>query len=119
MVLSAPPVPASPQACLPLRMALRAGVPVLLWDRRDRPGPDFRAVAVRLLAGPPTQVPERVKQLRVEAATIVDHVTHVGAHVAVLFDDPTRLVDSAELRPPDDEGSTRRRRDGKGPIDEQ
>jgi hypothetical protein len=98
VVLTAPPTERSPAGREALRMALRAGVPVLLWDRRDQPGADFPETAGKLLAdGASTEIPERV--MRVRATSAQSHGGgHVGRHLAVLFDDPTRLVGVGELR---------------------
>ncbi|WP_030757687.1 hypothetical protein [Streptomyces griseus] len=78
-----------------LETALRVGVPLAVWDRRPVPSPDFRRRARKLLKGKAIELPQRAKGLRSEAATAAagQRDVHPGRHLAVLFDDPDRLVD--------------------------
>ncbi|MFE7586272.1 hypothetical protein ACFU5Y_32420 [Streptomyces gardneri] len=79
-----------------LETALRSGVPMAVWDRRPGAPADFRKrAAKKLMKGKPAELPQRVQQLRNEAATAAaaQRDVHVGRHVAVLFDDPNRIVD--------------------------
>ncbi|MFJ9811379.1 hypothetical protein ACIRTB_24465 [Streptomyces sp. NPDC101158] len=94
VALSAPPLPGSGGSRASLESALFAGVPVAVWDRRPA-ATDFRKRARKLMKGRAVELPERVQQLRHEAATAAaaQRDVHAGRHVAVLFDDPNRLVD--------------------------
>ncbi|GHA68254.1 hypothetical protein ACIQRS_10290 [Streptomyces termitum] len=96
VALAAPPVQ-RPGTRSSLEVALRAGVPTVFWDRRPQPAADFRKRARKLLKGKAVDLPQRVQLLRKEAATATagQRDTHVGRHLAVLFDDPDRLVDWA------------------------
>ncbi|MFE5911528.1 hypothetical protein ACFQ6B_20940 [Streptomyces wedmorensis] len=95
VALNAPPLPGPDGSLASLETALRAGVPVAVWDRRPGASGDFRRRARKLMKGKATELPQRIQRLRNEAATAAaaqrDH--HVGRHLAVLFDDPNRIVD--------------------------
>ncbi|MEU2655804.1 hypothetical protein ABZ615_10780 [Streptomyces sp. NPDC007325] len=117
VALGTPPLRGPAGGRSPLETALRAGVPLAVWDRRPEPPAEFRRRAKRLLKGRATELPQRVKQLRSEAATAAagQRDVHVGRHLAVLFDDPNRLVDWSGSPGPaaatarvghDDEGET-------------
>ncbi|MFE6228472.1 hypothetical protein [Streptomyces sp. NPDC057854] len=95
VALGAPPLRGTAGRASPLETALRAGVPLAVWDRRPEPPAEFRRRAKRLLKGKAIELPQRAKKLRGEAATAAagQRDAHVGRHLAVLFDDPNRLVD--------------------------
>ncbi|MEU2544533.1 hypothetical protein ABZ618_03675 [Streptomyces roseolus] len=98
VVLNAPPLPTGRDrdgSHASLVEALYAGVPMAVWDRRPAAPADFRKRAKRLLKGKAIELPQRVHQLRKDAATAAagQRDVHVGRHLAVLFDDPNRLVD--------------------------
>jgi hypothetical protein len=74
---------------------LRAGIPIIIWDRRERRDDNFRESVDPLLGGSPMTLADRVQEFRSQAA-IVDAAlqdAHLGRHLAVLWDDPHRLVD--------------------------
>ncbi|WP_431965019.1 effector-associated domain 2-containing protein [Actinacidiphila sp. bgisy160] len=73
--------------------ALRAGIPVVLWDRRGRTGPEFRAAIRAVLDdGDPRRLPALVKSLRITSRDgDSEGAPVVGRHVALLWDDPYRL----------------------------
>jgi hypothetical protein len=78
--------------------ALRTGVPVVLWDRREGGDPAFRAALRSLLEGnDPRELPDIVKTLRTaaEGGDSEDHMS-VGRHVALLWDDPSRMPVACE-----------------------
>lgn len=77
-----------------LDQALRAGVPVILWDRRSELAPEGRESLDRLASEAGRELPQRVKELRADAARLLAERrrAHDGSHVALLWDDPTRLV---------------------------
>ncbi|MER7596865.1 VMAP-C domain-containing protein [Streptomyces hydrogenans] len=111
VALSAPPLPEDRDrdgSQASLIDALYAGVPMAVWDRRSSGSADFRKRARRLLTGKAIELPQRVHQLRKDAATAAagKRDAHVGRHLAVLFDDPNRLVDWSGA-PGSDLGSAR------------
>ncbi len=96
VALGAPPAAWSPEGRMQLKMALRAGIPIILWDRRKRRDDNFRKSVDPLLAGAPMTLADRVQEFRSRAATadIALRDAHLGRHLAVLWDDPHRLVDT-------------------------
>lgn len=80
-----------------LDVALRAGVPVILWDRRTG-GADTTAVLRELVAGAPDEVHGRLSRLRqtADGAPAGERDTHPGRHLTLLWDDPYRLVETTE-----------------------
>jgi hypothetical protein len=96
VVLGEPPMPSRARGIDRLRMALRAGVPIILWDRREQHDEDLKEIIDALLAGAPLTLARRVKELRSRAA-ITDAAVrnnHIGRHLTILWDDPDRLVGS-------------------------
>lgn len=77
-----------------LNMALRAGVPVILWDRGDPRGQEVTQALVALLSGDPAHLPQRVRTLRTQAAAAAgpDQAEHPGRRVVLLLDNPGRVV---------------------------
>ncbi|GAB3862242.1 VMAP-C domain-containing protein [Dactylosporangium cerinum] len=78
-----------------VEIALRAGLPVLIWPRERAMGDGFKtAVRDMLNGGDPVELPSRTQKLR-NLATQSDPMTvdgHVGHFITVLWDDPSRLV---------------------------
>ncbi|MYV53348.1 hypothetical protein [Streptomyces sp. SID3212] len=71
----------------PVKLALRSGVPVMMWDRRNADGREFRSVASHLLSeGGVGGLPRTVLALRRSAMTA--HHDHPGAHLTLFWDDP-------------------------------
>jgi hypothetical protein len=113
-LLGHPPTPAP--ACQDrdvLTILLQAGIPVIVWARRcaaDSPTA-VRAELSRLFGDDPVlelperigQLPESVWRLRKDAVARGDKA-HLGRHVSLLWDDPTRRSPDFEqkhqLRPP-------------------
>ncbi|MEU9347045.1 hypothetical protein AB0D74_38175 [Streptomyces sp. NPDC048278] len=95
VALTAPPLPGPDGRQGTLEAALRAGVPLAVWDRRPTPPGDLRKRVDKLLKGTAAELPQRVRQLRNEAATAAaaQRDAHTGRHLAVLLDDPNRMVD--------------------------
>ena len=85
------PTPRDP-ACDVLNTLFAAGLPLVIWVRRK---PECglaaaRAEFARLLGQEPlSQLPDRVWQLRRQAARSSDR-GHLGHHLTLLWDDPTR-----------------------------
>jgi hypothetical protein len=85
------PTPRDP-ACDVLNTIFAAGLPLVLWVRRKPDcGPAAsRAEFARLLGQEPLSLlPDRVWQLRRQAARSADR-GHLGHHLTLLWDDPTR-----------------------------
>ncbi|WP_067892560.1 effector-associated domain 2-containing protein [Actinomadura chibensis] len=73
--------------------ALRGGVSVAVWHRRD-PGPAAAAeLRSRLARTPAGDLPRLVRDLRREAATAPADADHPGKGLQVIFDDPHRVPD--------------------------
>ena len=81
-----------------ITVGLRAGVPVVVWSRDAAVSEEFLTTVRKLLhddtAG---SVLHRIKQLRTIAYD--SQPGHVGHHLAVMWDDPERLVVPPELGP--------------------
>jgi nucleoside phosphorylase len=93
VVLSASPQDDAGRA--ELQLALRAGIPVIVWDRRT-PLPKEAAAAIEDLAqGRPDELHGKLAALRSAAArtTGEDQGHHPGRHMALLWDDPYRPID--------------------------
>jgi hypothetical protein len=76
-----------------LTVALREGVPVMLWCREPFRGHTFAAVAAELVTGGGLQqIRESVRTMRGRAHR-TDSAEHLGAHVSLMWDDPERLID--------------------------
>ncbi|TDV53599.1 effector-associated domain 2-containing protein [Actinophytocola oryzae] len=100
LMLSKPPDPA-PGGGPEVFCALRAGIPVIVWSRADCDSDEFLTAVRELLHGDgPGDVLQRVKQLRTTAYQ--SHAGHVGHNLALMWDDPERLVVPADLGPPRD-----------------
>jgi hypothetical protein len=86
-----------------LNTLFAAGVPVALWARRGEPPMVRAALADVLTSGPPANLPDRVWALRKQALRSPD-ATHMGRHITLLWDDPTRpspdFEPGAKLLPP-------------------
>jgi NTP-dependent ternary conflict system VMAP-like protein/effector-associated domain 2 (EAD2)-containing protein len=95
-VLSGPPdrEPGSSE----LWMALRAGVPVVLWHRTDESDEDLKEV-LRDVVGRPDLVKQSVKRMRCVAPS--EDSARGPVQITLLWDDPNRLLDEPEaLRHP-------------------
>ena len=79
-----------------LRAAVRAGVPVLLWSREPGSRPADARLLRTLGEGSLRDLPAKVMNLRREAA-VSEASDHVGRHVTLLWDDPTRPVETGTL----------------------
>lgn len=92
--------------------ALRAGVPVVLWDRRGHGDRGFPSALRSLLdKHDPRGLPDVVKALRIAAADgDPENDVMVGRHVALLWDDPNRMpiapVGTSPVPPTDGEESS-------------
>jgi hypothetical protein len=83
-------------------VGLRAGLPIIVWSREDCDSEEFLTAVWELLHGDgPGDVLQRMRQIRTTAYQ--SHSGHVGHHLALLWDDPERLVVPADLGPPRDD----------------
>ncbi|NMO49802.1 5'-methylthioadenosine/S-adenosylhomocysteine nucleosidase [Actinoplanes sp. TBRC 11911] len=87
VVLSSPPDewPGSAE----MISAVVLGVPVILWDRRAPRSRDADAQLHGLIDDGPSDLRSRTKALRSQAAA---GVTHPGRYVALMWDNPKRLI---------------------------
>ncbi len=98
LMLSKPPDPAQGGGA-EVAAALRAGLPIMVWHREHCDSEEFLAVVTDLLHGDgPGSILQRVRQIRTIAYE--SHTGHVGHHLALMWDDPERLVVPADLGPP-------------------
>lgn len=77
-----------------LRVGLNAGVPVMLWSRERRADDGF-AAAVDYLSGV-GDLREAVRLIRGEAFSQPNPDDHIGSRLALLRDDPSRMIPSLE-----------------------
>jgi len=91
-------VPALPGLGLEaLVTAIAQGVGLAAWDRRTD-SPDLSGeVLTLLLAHPPSQIPSKVSALRKRAEGMNRDSWSLGKHLALMWDDPNRLIDCEEL----------------------
>ncbi|MEV6603858.1 hypothetical protein [Kutzneria sp. NPDC051319] len=75
----------------PLTVALRAGVPVVLWCREEAALKHFLEVADALVAAGPGGLRATTRKQRNEAQR-TGLSEHCGAHVCLLWDDPERMI---------------------------
>jgi len=98
LVLSAPPRPELVGQD-ELAVALRAGVPIIVWHREDCRSEDFVSIAQELLHGDgPSTLLERSRQVRATAHAADSG--HAGRHLTLLLDDPNRIVIPSDPTPP-------------------
>jgi hypothetical protein len=95
VVLSEPPD--SPWGRRELFAAFSAGVPVILWDRRlSRPADSTHGL--ESLVAEPAALPGNVRRVCVEAyRTGADEPGHMGHWLALLWDDPRRLLPDSQV----------------------
>jgi nucleoside phosphorylase len=79
-----------------LRAAIATGVPAILWDRRPQGDASSHEILRSLASRHSVDLPEQVMRLRRDALNTSDP-EHPGRHVALLWDDPDRLVNRPEL----------------------
>ena len=91
VVLSAPPD--DEVGARELRAALKAGVPAILWDQRSPQVPAVTRNRLGELTEDPADLPAHLRIARVEAAQhAVAEPHHYARSVALLWDDPNRVV---------------------------
>lgn len=95
VVLGSPPCEGG--ALEALKAAVAEGIGLAVWDRRDPSQPQVRELLKLLIGFAPGQIPAKVHQLRAQAEIDVEGRQLLGRHIALLWDDPFRLVDCQEV----------------------
>jgi hypothetical protein len=94
VVLSEPPVSQSSAGMSEIRIAIRTGIPIIIWHRSPHPGVEFRLAVDELFAyGEIAEVPDRVFELRLRPPLSDDSRSGsgTGPDLVLLWDDPIRL----------------------------
>ncbi|MEU1816290.1 hypothetical protein ABZ543_13990 [Streptomyces roseifaciens] len=81
------------QALPALREAVYEGIGVAVWDRRESWPAETGATVRQLLSHTVRHLPYQIYRERIAAAADADGAGQLGRHIAVLWDDPYRLVD--------------------------
>lgn len=91
MVLSEPPPGGPDGAAREIRIALRTGIPIVIWHRSLPPSPPFLQLIEELVAGGGmAELPDRASKLRI-TASMADDENEVGRGLVLLWDDPFRM----------------------------
>ncbi|MBL7254242.1 VMAP-C domain-containing protein [Paractinoplanes lichenicola] len=91
MILSEPPPGRQDGAAREIRIAIRTGVPIVIWHRTEPPSRSFlRLVENLIFDGGMAELPDRASQLRITASMNEDG-GGVGQDLVLLWDDPSRL----------------------------
>lgn len=91
-VLSAPPCPFTAESD-EIAVGLRAGFPIMIWHREDCRSEEFSHTVKELLhAEDSHHLLERLRLIRLSAFAEGPEGTHVGSRLALLYDDPERMV---------------------------
>ncbi|MDX8141300.1 hypothetical protein SK854_04195 [Lentzea sp. BCCO 10_0061] len=94
LVLADPPAGRESVGRMEVAIALKTGVPVLVWHREDCAAKAFQTAVDDLLAdGGLGKLLENMKKLRAQAQYADDCDAHPGSHISVLWDDPNRQVE--------------------------
>jgi hypothetical protein len=76
-----------------ISIALRAGIPLIIWHRSDCDAEEFAAAVDSILYETnPQPLLDRVRMVRANAYADDLGPQHVGNQLAVLLDDPERMV---------------------------
>ena len=91
LVLSEPPLAAS-EGMSEIRIAIRTGIPIIIWHRTERPDATFRSmIDESMYYGDIAKLPDRAFDLRLDQTVPDDGRTDIGNNLVVLWDDPVRL----------------------------
>ena len=91
-VLSEPPRPFTVESD-EIAVGLRAGFPIMVWHRENCRSEEFSHTVKELLhAEDPRHLLERLRLIRLSAFAEGPEGTHVGSRLAILYDDPERIV---------------------------
>jgi vWA-MoxR associated protein C-terminal domain/vWA-MoxR associated protein middle region 0/Effector-associated domain 2 len=96
LVLSRPPNPGD-GINQEFAIALRAGLPLILWHRDDCERPDFRQIASMIVDSPLMRLPVRASRLRrqIGELTTKQRNSQAAMGLAFIWDDASRLADTA------------------------
>lgn len=99
VVLSEPPIMQSGDGMSEIRIAIRTGVPIIIWHRTGRPDAPFRrTVDDAFNYGEIAELPDRAFELRLHGSVADDDRAEVSRNLVLLWDDPIRLPE--EFRSP-------------------
>src|SRR5262249_5910436 len=78
-----------------LAIALQSGVPIILWNRNAQAA-SVNSLILDLMNGDPSQILDQVRRIRgdAEIADPGDPDARNGRYLALLWDDPNRLVNA-------------------------
>jgi hypothetical protein len=97
-----PRTPPLPGGLEELMVGLRAGMPVVVWHRKDCADDEFTTTVKAFLhTSGPELLLDRVRAVRSNAYGQSDQ-QHAGAHMTVLWDDPKRMVMPDRPAPPEE-----------------
>jgi hypothetical protein len=92
VVLSEPPQHRRGEGMNEIRIAIRTGIPIIMWHRSEGPGSAFRrCVEESMHYGEIAILPDRVFELRLTNRGPDDERAEVGRNLVLLWDDPVRL----------------------------
>lgn len=93
MVLSEPPTLQSRNGMSQLRIAIRTGVPIVIWHRDAGPGSILRRVIEEEITWGDgvSKMPEFARRLRASTVVSDDERTEIGKDLVLLWDDPLCL----------------------------
>ena len=92
VVLSEPPELPTSDGMSQIRIAIRTGIPIIIWHRSDPPDLEFRRAVDDLFTyGEIAEVPDRAYELRLRPPVSDDGQAGVGTNLVLLWDDPVRL----------------------------
>jgi hypothetical protein len=93
VVLSEPPQHRRGEGMNEIRIAIRTGIPIIMWHRAEAPDAAFRHGVEESLIhyGEIANLPDRVFELRLTDRGPDDERAEVGRNLVLLWDDPVRL----------------------------
>jgi hypothetical protein len=102
LVLSEPPTAVDGTGMRELEIAMRCGLPVVIWTRQESP-PGVFAEALQAFIGTSgiSDLPDRARRLRLDAMRLSpgERARHLGRHLALLWDDPGRQPERGYVVP--------------------
>jgi hypothetical protein len=92
LVLSEPPETPSGEGMSEIRIAIRTGIPIIIWHRGHRSNDEVRRVIDEsMYYGDLAKLPDRAFDLRLDQSMPNDERADIGNNLVVLWDDPVRL----------------------------
>jgi hypothetical protein len=102
LVLSEPPMAADGTGMRELEIAMRCGLPVVIWTRQESP-PGVFSEALEAFVGTSgiSDLPDRTRRLRLDAMRLSpgERAGHLGQHLTLLWDDPGRQPERGYVVP--------------------